>query len=63
MVRYIILHQNKLFHMKHYCIKYYDERSEAHYIDRTDPEEAFIDAIDILDNLSDYDVELWIENH
>ena len=50
--------------MKHYCIKYTNAGAdETITIDRVDADDAFIDLIDILDNVSNYDIECWIENH
>ena len=49
--------------MKHYCIKYTNAGAgETRIIDRVDADDAFTDLIDILDNVSNYDIECWIKN-
>ena len=49
--------------MKQYCIEYTNAGSgEMYQIKRNSAHEAFIDLIDILDNVSNYCIQLWIEN-
>ena len=50
--------------MKHYFIQYCNAGDgKPHVIRHTDAHEAFVDAIEVLDNVSNYNVMLWIENH
>ena len=50
--------------MKKYCIQFNNAGDcERHEIKRDSAHDAFVDLIDILDNVSNYDVECWIENN
>lgn len=49
--------------MKKYCIEYENAGSgETHQVKQNNAHDAFIDLIDILDNISNHGVQLWIEN-
>jgi hypothetical protein len=49
--------------MKKYCIAYTNAGDGERYeIKRDSAHEAFIDLIDIEDNVSNHDIECWIEN-
>ena len=49
--------------MTQYCIRYTNAGAgETITVRRDSAHEAFIDIIDILDNVSNYDIEAWIEN-
>ena len=46
-----------------YYIQYRNAGSgESYQIKRESAHEAFIDMIEILDNVSNYDIQAWIEN-
>ena len=49
--------------MKTYCIQYTNAGSgEQYLIKRHNAHEAFLEAIEVTDNPSNYNVEFWIEN-
>ena len=49
--------------MKTYCIQFTNAGAgETVLIKRHDAHEAFIEAIEVTDNPSNYNIELWIEN-
>ena len=49
--------------MTQYCIEYTNAGTgEMYQIKRNSAHDAFIDLIDIVDNPSNYNIQLWIEN-